>query len=63
MLESELRNHGVKWACNAKVTKVEAGKIFVTELDDSGQVKKEHDLPFKCSTWPRSGSRSTFPTG
>ena len=49
MLESELRNHDVKWICNAKVTKVEAGRMFVTELDDMGQVKKEHELPFKYS--------------
>jgi sulfide:quinone oxidoreductase len=49
MLESELRNHDVKWICNAKVTKVEAGRMFVTELDDLGQVKKEHELPFSYS--------------
>ncbi|MBL8289034.1 MAG: NAD(P)/FAD-dependent oxidoreductase [Rubrivivax sp.] len=49
MLESELRNHDVKWICNARVTKVEAGKMFVTELDDMGQVKREHELPFKYS--------------
>jgi sulfide:quinone oxidoreductase len=49
MLESELRNHDVKWICNAKVTKVEDGRMFVTELDDMGQVKREHELPFKYS--------------
>jgi sulfide:quinone oxidoreductase len=49
MLESEFRNHDVKWICNARVTKVEAGKMFVTELDDMGQVKREHELPFKYS--------------
>jgi sulfide:quinone oxidoreductase len=49
MLESELRNHDIKWITNAKVTRVEAGRMFVTEMDDSGQVKKEHELPFKYS--------------
>ncbi|HMO48438.1 MAG TPA: FAD-dependent oxidoreductase [Rubrivivax sp.] len=49
MLESELRNNDIKWICNAKVTKVEAGKMFVSELDDAGQLKKEHELPFKYS--------------
>ena len=49
MLESEFRNNDIKWICNAKVTKVEAGKMFVTELDDQGAVKKEHELPFKYS--------------
>jgi len=49
MLESEFRNNDIKWICNAKVTKVEAGKMFVTELDDAGAVKKEHELPFAFS--------------
>lgn len=49
MLESELRNHHIKWITNAKVTRVEDGKMFVTELDDKGQVKQEHELPFKYS--------------
>ena len=49
MLESELRQHDIKWICNAKVTRVEAGKMHVTELDDLGRVKKEHELPFHYS--------------
>jgi len=49
MLESEFRNSDIKWITNAKVTKVEPGKMFVTELDDMGNVKKEHELPFKFS--------------
>ena len=40
MLESELRNNDIKWITNAKVTKVEAGKMFVTELDDNGLVEE-----------------------
>jgi sulfide:quinone oxidoreductase len=49
MLESEYRNNDVKWITNAKVTKVEEGKMFVTEHDMSGAVIKEHELPFKFS--------------
>lgn len=49
MLESEFRNNDVKWITNARVSKVEAGRMFVTELDDAGAVKKEHELPFKFS--------------
>ncbi|MDP3743990.1 MAG: FAD/NAD(P)-binding oxidoreductase [Methylotenera sp.] len=49
MLESEYRNIDVKWITNAKVTKVEAGKMFVTEYDLHGSVVKEHELPFKFS--------------
>ncbi|MCB2016281.1 MAG: NAD(P)/FAD-dependent oxidoreductase, partial [Hydrogenophaga sp.] len=49
MLESAMRDRHIKWICNAKVTKVEAGKMFVTEHDDMGQPKREHELPFKHS--------------
>ena len=49
MLESEYRNNDVKWITNAKVTKVEAGKMFVSEHDMQGNVVKEHELPFKFS--------------
>jgi sulfide:quinone oxidoreductase len=49
MLESEYRNIDVKWITNAKVTKVEAGMMFVAEHDMNGIVIKEHELPFKFS--------------
>jgi sulfide:quinone oxidoreductase len=47
MLESEFRNNDIKWICNAKTTRVEDGKMFVSEMDDLGNLKKEHELPFK----------------
>ena len=47
MLESELRNHHMKWITNAKTTKVEDGKMFVDELDASGEVIKQHEVDFK----------------
>jgi sulfide:quinone oxidoreductase len=49
MIESIMRDRHIKWICNAKVTKVEAGKMFVAEHNDDGTVKKEHELPFKYS--------------
>ncbi len=49
MLESEMRGHDIKWITNAKTTKVEAGKMFVTQLDDHGAVYKEHEVAFKLS--------------
>jgi sulfide:quinone oxidoreductase len=49
MLESEMRNRDMKWITNAKTTKVEEGKMFVTQLDDLGNVYKEHELAFKLS--------------
>ncbi len=47
MLESELRNHHIKWITNAKTTKVEDGKLFVDELDASGEVVKQHEVDYK----------------
>ena len=44
MLESEMRGHDIKWITNAKTTKVEAGKLFATQLDDQGSVLKEHEV-------------------
>jgi len=49
MLESEMRNKHINWITNAKVTKVEQGKMFVAEHDERGEVIKEHELPFKFS--------------
>jgi sulfide:quinone oxidoreductase len=49
MLESELRQHDMRWITNARVERVEAGKMFVTELDDKGNVAREHEVPFKYS--------------
>jgi sulfide:quinone oxidoreductase len=46
MLESEFRNNDIKWITNAKVTRVEAGRMFASEVDERGQTKKEHELPF-----------------
>jgi len=49
MLESEMRNHHINWLTNAKVTKVEPGKMFVEQYDDMGHKIKEHELEFKFS--------------
>ncbi len=49
MLESELRGHDMKWITNAKTTRVEPGKMVVTQLDDLGNVFKEHEVPFRLA--------------
>ncbi|MCZ4304358.1 FAD-dependent oxidoreductase [Zoogloeaceae bacterium G21618-S1] len=49
MIESMFRDRHIKWICNAKVDKVEAGTMFVTEHDDDGKPKRQHELPFKYS--------------
>ena len=47
VLESEMRQRHIKWIVNAKVDKVDAGKVQVTEVDDDGKPKKAHEVPFK----------------
>jgi sulfide:quinone oxidoreductase len=49
MLESELRGHDMKWITNAKTTRVEPGKMVVTQLDDLGNVFKEHEFAFRLA--------------
>lgn len=49
VLESAFRDRHIKWICNAKTTRVEAGKMFVTEHDEDGKPKREHELAFKYS--------------
>jgi sulfide:quinone oxidoreductase len=46
LMESELRQHHIKWITNAKITRVEQSHIFAQELDDRGQPSREHELPF-----------------
>ncbi len=46
MLESELRQHHVNWITNAKVEKVEPGRMHVLEVDEEGREKKRHELEF-----------------
>jgi sulfide:quinone oxidoreductase len=49
IMEHEYRDHDIRWITNAKTTKVEAGKMYVDELDMQGNVVKKHELPFKHS--------------
>lgn len=49
LMESIFRDKAIRWICNAKVTKVEQGQMFVTEHDEDGKPKKDHVLPFKYS--------------
>lgn len=44
LLESEMRQHHIKWICNARVDKVDPGKMFVSEIDSDGSVKQAHEL-------------------
>ncbi|MBX9630326.1 MAG: NAD(P)/FAD-dependent oxidoreductase [Burkholderiales bacterium] len=49
LLESALRERNIKWICNARTTKVEGGRMHVTEFDELGGQKRTHELPFAYS--------------
>ncbi|MBZ8139949.1 pyridine nucleotide-disulfide oxidoreductase [Rubrivivax gelatinosus] len=49
MMESELRQHDIKWVCNARTTRVEPGLLHTSELDDLGQPRREHQIPFRLA--------------
>lgn len=49
LLESALRDKTIKWITNAKVDRIDDGMMFVTEVDDDGNEKKKHEVPFKHS--------------
>jgi len=49
LMESVMRDRHIKWITNAKVAKIEAGKMHVTEFDEMGKEKRSHELPFKYS--------------
>jgi len=49
LLEAEFRDRHIKWITNAKVDRIEAGTMFITEHNDDGSVKQGHELPFKYS--------------
>ena len=49
LLESVFREKSIKWICNARIDRIEPERIHLTEVDEAGQVKKTHELPFAYS--------------
>jgi sulfide:quinone oxidoreductase len=49
LLEGVLRQRHISFITNAKVTKVENGKMYVTEHNRKGEPVEEHELPFDYS--------------
>ena len=45
LLESELRQRHIRWITNAKVQEATLTSVRVSEHDDTGQPRREHDLP------------------
>lgn len=46
-LESDLRAHSIKWITNAKVTKVQEGRMHVDVIAENGEKEKSETLDFK----------------
>jgi len=49
LMESEMRQRHIRWITNARVEKVEAGQMTVSECDQQGKPEKSHSLPFRFS--------------
>lgn len=49
LLEHELRQRSIRWITNARIDRVDSGKVLVTEVDESGKDKRRHELPFRYS--------------
>lgn len=49
LMESEFRQRHIQWITNAKITAVRDGEMDVSEMDDVGQPRKMHTLPFTYS--------------
>jgi sulfide:quinone oxidoreductase len=49
LLESEMRKRHIKWITNARVQRIDDGKITVEEVGEDGAVKKTSELPFTYS--------------
>jgi sulfide:quinone oxidoreductase len=46
LLESEMREKHIKWITNARIDRIDAGKMTVEEFAEDGTVHKAHELPF-----------------
>jgi sulfide:quinone oxidoreductase len=49
LMESTLRQRHIKWITNAKILSAEKATMKVAEFSESGETKKEHELPFAYS--------------
>lgn len=47
LLESELRQRHIKWVANAKITEVTGEHVRAQELDDRGQLLREHEIGYR----------------
>lgn len=45
LLESELREHHIKWICNAQVDRFTHNSAHISEIADDGSVLRTHEVP------------------
>jgi len=49
LLEGLLRDRDIKFITNARIDKVEADKVTVSEMNEEGEVKKVHEVPSRLN--------------
>jgi sulfide:quinone oxidoreductase len=49
LLESIFRNHDIKWICNSRVEEITPDTVSVTEVNEDGQIHRNHQLPHAFS--------------
>jgi len=49
LMEHELRQRHIRWVTNARVDRVEAETMHITEVDDDGEDRRSQELPFQFS--------------
>ncbi len=49
LMEAEFRQRHIRWMTNAKIAAVRDGEMEVVEMDEDGQPKRTHALPFRYS--------------
>ena len=49
LLESVFREHDIKWICNSRVDGITEETFQVSELNEEGRVRKQHELPHTFS--------------
>jgi sulfide:quinone oxidoreductase len=47
LMEHELRERHIRWVTNARVDRVEAEKMHITEVDEDGADRRSQELPFQ----------------
>lgn len=60
LMEHEFRQRGIKWLCNARISRFEQAKALVDEINRKGEAEFSHQLPFSLAMFipPFRGSEA-----